>query len=175
MKRKKWLLIAITALMIAGLSSVSAEPDSIRGIAASYRLIDTEQDTPLNTHLGKPLLLVFWAEWCGPCLSEIPLLNELHKKHQNDDLRIIAVNMDLTTAENVRKIVQRQRIRYPVATPSPELIQHYGVSAIPASYLYDRNGKLLKNWIGPPEHHDLERHIAAALSGEQVAEPVKKF
>ena len=62
--------------------------------------------------------------------------------------------------------MQRNRIRYPVVVPSEDLLREFRVEAIPASYLYDKNGKLVAEWIGPPSAEELERAINAALRGE---------
>jgi thiol-disulfide isomerase/thioredoxin len=61
-----------------------------------------------------PIILVsFWATWCGPCLMEIPYLNELHAKRP--DIHIYGISVDdPALGTEVFKFVKKYRIQYPV-------------------------------------------------------------
>ncbi len=166
MTRKRYF--AALALLLLGLlvlTTAWAAPKLLTDTRGTYRPLGENNWVPLKVHAGKPLLLVFWASWCAPCVGEIPSLNALYDKFQHSDLKIVAVNLDSTNDEGVRRIIQRHRIRYPVAQPSDDLVQEYAVNAIPASYLYDKNGTLVAEWIGPPAPEELERNVQTAIHG----------
>ena len=99
----------------------------------------------------------------------------MHKKYGSRGFNIVAVNMDSQPEESVRRIVARLRIQYPVAMPSPEMLREYKVAAIPTSYLYGSDGKLVRSWVGPPSPLDLENSVRGALSMKpMVAEKASK-
>jgi len=171
MRNRCGIPVLSLALALLAFTLAWAAPRLLSQTRGTYRPVGESQWIALKTQTGHPLLLVFWASWCGPCVSEIPNLNKVYEKYKNTGLKIIAVNLDQTSDENVRRIVQRLRILYPVALPSDELIQEYTVNAIPASYLYDKNGTLVREWIGPPAEDDLERAIQSALHGVETPTP----
>src|SRR3990172_10411024 len=60
----------------------------------------------LSDFSGKPLIVNFWATWCGPCRFEIPMLNELQKKYGASDLVIIGISTDEEGAEVVKPFMR---------------------------------------------------------------------
>ncbi|KAB8196416.1 thioredoxin [Nonomuraea phyllanthi] len=72
----------------------------------------------------KPVLVDFWAEWCGPCRQVSPILQEIASEH-GDKLEVVKLNID----EN------------------PEVPRQYGVLQIPTMNVY-KNGEVVKQIIG---------------------------
>jgi thiol-disulfide isomerase/thioredoxin len=167
-RRLKYLLATSMAVLLASVLAW-AVPKTLSQTRGAYRPVGESGWIPLKTNAGHPVLLVFWASWCLPCVSEIPNLNSVFDKFEHAGLKIIAVNLDQDADEELRRTIQRHRIRYPVVLPSTDLIQEYEVSAIPAVYLYDKTGALTNNWIGPPGADELERAIQAVVQGGEPA------
>ena len=73
---------------------------------------------------SKPVLVDFWAEWCGPCRMVSPILDEIAAEH-GDKIEIVKVNVD----------------------NEPALAQQYGITSIPALQVF-QGGQLVKSMVG---------------------------
>ena len=100
---------------------------------------------------GKVVLIDFWASWCGPCRRNNPNLVRLYNKYHEKGLEIYGISLDDNTS-NWKEAVQHDRLEWIQVNdnkgwdaPSTLL---YGVDAIPASFLVDKNGIVQKKDIG---------------------------
>lgn len=140
--------------------------------------LDGAQIAPAD-YEGKVLLVVFWATWCGPCRADLPQIRHLHDTYQPDGLEIIGVSLDpAQSADEVKAFVAAQKISWPILLESEPaqsgwrhpLAQRYGVSAIPAAMLVDRDGTI----VGfPPSGEQREQQIRKLL-GLGAAIPAPK-
>ena len=90
------------------------------------------------------VLLDFWSVSCGPCIDEIPKLNDLANKY-DDKLRLISINNDLlygSNKKNLEEFVEEHNIQYPVIldTEQKNLMKQFGVSGWPARFLLNEEG-----------------------------------
>ncbi len=125
--------------------------------------IETITGQKLNTDdlKGKVVLINFWATWCPPCREEMPYFENIYKKYKNKGFTIVAISVDVN--ENfVRDFVKEYGVSFPVAMDKEGLSDMYGVSYLPMSFLYDRNGKLIKRKIGA--YFSLEEDLKKLLS-----------
>jgi peroxiredoxin len=104
----------------------------------------------ISDHRGKAVLLVFWATWCPHCRKEMPKLQELWQKHQDDDFMLIAVtrNSRGQTTEKVREYASENGLTMPIAIDPGGTSRAYGVSGIPAAAVVDKSGKVV--WRNHP-------------------------
>jgi len=107
------------------------------------------QTLELKGQRGKPMLINFWATWCAPCREEMPAMERLYLKHRERGFVLLAVSVD-TDAALVKPFLERYRLTFPVALDARmDLANTYGVRALPASFLIDRNGYLTALALGP--------------------------
>jgi cytochrome c biogenesis protein CcmG, thiol:disulfide interchange protein DsbE len=100
---------------------------------------------------GKVLVLNFWASWCPPCVQEIPSLNEFQKMFAADGVVVLGVSVD-HNEKNYRTMVKNFKIVFPtVRDPEENVSYKYGTYKVPESYIIDRNGKVVRKFIGLPE------------------------
>jgi thiol-disulfide isomerase/thioredoxin len=113
---------------------------------------------------GKVVLVNFWATWCPPCREEIPDLIALQEKYK-DTLQIIGVAQDSGSIDDVRKFAAEHGMNYPTVLSTPEIETLFpGVSALPTTFVLDRDGRLAQKHVGmlDPKRTELE---TLALSG----------
>ena len=100
---------------------------------------------------GQPLIINFWATWCGPCREEIPLLRALRKERAADKLEIIGIAVDEQQA--VLKFAREMGIDYPVLMGEQEgyeAAEHFGVASLvlPFSVFVDSQGRIVTLKVG---------------------------
>lgn len=112
---------------------------------------------------GRPLAINFWATWCPPCRREIPLLNELRRRHSGDGLEIIGVAVDFR--EDVLAYMQKTPIDYPILIGEQDGLdaaKAFGMETMgyPFTVFTDRQGRIITVHVG--ELHDAEAEAILA-------------
>jgi thioredoxin 1 len=88
----------------------------------------------------KPIMVDFWAEWCGPCRAVSPILDKIAEEN-SDKLDIVKLNVD----------------------DNPETAMKYGITSIPAMYVFEK-GEVVKRVIGAKPKPALEADLAEFLA-----------
>ncbi|HXW62425.1 MAG TPA: cytochrome c biogenesis protein CcdA [Candidatus Acidoferrales bacterium] len=115
-------------------------------------------EVPLASLKGKVVLLNFWATWCEPCRSEIPVLIGLQDKYSGRGFTMLGASMDEDGEKAVDPFVHttefnvagQQRIMdYPIVLGTDAIADKFGgLLGMPTSYLISRDGKIVKKYIG---------------------------
>jgi thiol-disulfide isomerase/thioredoxin len=106
----------------------------------SARSLDGGTTLALSSFRGKVVYIDFWASWCGPCQTAMPLLDQLRKEFPSDQFQVIAVNLD-ENPEKAKAFLARHNVGYPsVSDPQGNLPKSFGLKTMPTSYLIDRTG-----------------------------------
>ena len=96
---------------------------------------------------GHPILINFWATWCGPCQVEMPYIEEAYEKF-SPDLVVLAVNAD-EPADKVQAFVSDLGLKFNILLDTGSKVQElYRVTAFPTTYLVDRDGVVRVQHIG---------------------------
>jgi peroxiredoxin len=101
---------------------------------------------------GKVVLIDFWATWCGPCVEELPNVLAAYAKYHDKGFEIVGVSLDHEESA-LKAFLTERKMTWPQIYDGKgwrsELAQKYYVNSIPATYLLDRDGKIVaKNLRG---------------------------
>lgn len=144
--------------------SYAVEADAL--FAATLSDLD-ERPAPLVQWKGKPLLVNFWARWCGPCKTEIPELNALYAHHRGDGLTVLGIAVE-DRAAPVRDFARAYEITYPVLIAKEHglpLMKALGNTklGLPFTLAIDREGRIVSVKLGAATSSELSAAAAAAL------------
>jgi cytochrome c biogenesis protein CcmG/thiol:disulfide interchange protein DsbE len=97
---------------------------------------------------GSPVVVNFWASWCGPCAEEAPYLERFWQAHQASGLRMIGVDAN-DYAGDARSFARKYGLTYPIVHDAHgSTLGHWGVGGLPATYVIDRRGRVASRILG---------------------------
>lgn len=112
-------------------------------------------------HRGQWIVVNYWATWCGPCVKEMPELDELDRARE--DVIVLGLAFEDTTPDDLKKFLGEHSVSYPVAA-----VDVYAPPAafsvpkgLPTTHLIAPDGSLRESFIGPVTRADLEKMIDA--------------
>ena len=134
--------------------------------AARQRVDFTLSDLQGNSwHLrdlkGKVVLVNFWATWCPPCRKEMPDLQALYDKYQDQGFVVLSISDE--ESAKVQPFISERKITYPVLLdPGRKVNDLFQVEGIPKSFVYDRQGKLVAQSIDMRTRNQFRQMLAQA-------------
>jgi thiol-disulfide isomerase/thioredoxin len=135
---------------------------------ATIKLVDGRKITAQDL-AGKVVVVDFWGTWCKPCLAEIPEYNSFYREYRDKGVVFLALAADSGTPAKVRDASQRLKIEYPVAAPDWDQLDGFGeLQVFPTTMIYDRQGRLRKEFLGTPpgKHKELREMVDRLLQAE---------
>lgn len=158
---RRWL--AIVLLLAASFAhAASSEP-----LFAATLTGTDDKRVALENWRGKPLIVNFWARWCGPCRVEIPELIKVHDKYQKKGLVVLGIGLE-DKAESVRDFMKAYEMNYPVLLAKDkgiELMQALGNTraGLPFTIVLNRRGEIVASKLGAMNKAELDAAGEAAL------------
>ena len=109
---------------------------------------------------GKWVLVNYWADWCPPCIKEMPELESFHNQNKNKAL-VLAYNFDRLEGDELKDQIKRFKVNVPSILTDPGLLFGWETPpSLPATYILTPEGKLVETLIGPQPRNSLEEIIS---------------
>ena len=121
-----------------------APPEGVEMAKLDYTLKDMNGlDVRLADFKGRPMIINFWATWCGPCKHEIPAFNQLVDKYKAQNFIVLGISVD-DKPEDLRPFAAEFKMNYPVLVGlgHDELQEHYGANPLPISWFIRADGSV---------------------------------
>ena len=146
------------------------EPEEEKLIAPDFIVYDIDgKEVKLSDQLGKPVVVNFWASWCGPCKSELGDFDEAAAEY-GDDVVFMMVNLtdgSRDTVDGVKDFVEKEGYSFPLYFDTEySASKAYGVRSIPSTAFVDAEGNFVAGYTGAMSKSTLEEYIAV-LIGDQ--------
>lgn len=160
------LLLALLAMVLV-LRAPSGSATTVGSAAPDFSLADLDGNPIHLADLrGRPVVLNFWASWCGPCVEEFPLLREAASRHAGDGLAIVGI-VYRDRSEAARDFMERNGGTWPAAMdPGERVAATYGILGPPETFFIGRDGTIVARQFGQISAASLDEKLAAIIDEE---------
>lgn len=154
----KYLLIVLALYLgsVAGCNRGKANkmPEGL----PSAQLLNAQGETiDLASFKGKKVFVNLWATWCGPCVAEMPSIQQLYNQTQNSNTEFVMISLD-KSLDIAKQWAARKNYSLPIYFAEGDLPQELQVPGIPATFIFDEKGKLIFSQVGS-EAYDKPRFV----------------
>jgi cytochrome c biogenesis protein CcmG/thiol:disulfide interchange protein DsbE len=154
-------LVALALILAAGSGGGSSQASAGQPAAKQFTLhaLGRPGVVSLSQYAGRPVIVNFFASWCGPCQKETPLLARFYRARHG---RVAIIGIDVNdSAAAAARFVRRAGSSYPIGTdPTAATATGYGVVAIPQTFFLDAGHHIVKRSFGAVTQADLTAGLA---------------
>ena len=160
------VLLALWGVAL-GMRSLPPAGARVGNPAPDFALPDLDgKPVRLGDLRGQPVVVNFWATWCGPCIEEFPILQRALARHRADGLVVVGIVVR-DNSEAVRAFMTRMGASWSaVMDPGEDVARRFGIYAPPETFFIDPQGVVAGRQIGQLTAADLDRQLALILGKE---------
>lgn len=122
---------------------------------------EADLDELINQEDGA-LIVSFMAAWCGPCIDELPALNNLYRKYRDQGLNVVGISIDLEGAVAMQPVVSKLKIDFPVYWFGEKAIDRFNLTRIPL-LLVIKQGSVVERIPGRRPEKYLDSKVKSLL------------
>lgn len=149
-------------------TTVPEESEPEKALAPDFTVYDLEgNEVHLSDYVGKPIVLNFWASWCGPCKMEMP---DFHEKYLElgEEVHFLMINVtdgSRETVDSASKLIAEQEYTFPVFyDTASDAATAYRVYALPTTFFIDAQGYAIAHATGAINEETLQRGMDMIFS-----------
>jgi thiol-disulfide isomerase/thioredoxin len=168
--KMKWISTVLLGFLSVIACSDSTKPEGENSIAIqasepaapvitlpAFRMIDAnDQVVDLQSLKGKKVFLNIWATWCPPCRAELPSIEKLMQATDSTKTAFVFLSLD-DDFSKAKDFVKRKKMALPIFYPAQALPNLFNVQSIPTTFIFDQNGKLIRDVTGA-DNYDTEEY-----------------
>jgi thiol-disulfide isomerase/thioredoxin len=150
--RVRRILVTVLLCLAAVVSVCAAADTGQRNPFPNFTLttLDGSGSVEIGSFHGRPVLLTFWASWCGPCRVELPELAALYREMAGEGFVLLTVNVD-TSPRIAERYLGQLGLKIPVYRMQQRDIVALNITGLPTNILLDRNGSVAMATAGYSE------------------------
>ena len=155
------LLLVLAFAMWQGVGSADTGREEVGGEIARDFTVPQFNGEPftLSEHQDQPIFLYFWASWCGPCIEEAPVIEELWPEYRDRGYVFLGLNIwDLDS--DARAFVEELGLSFPVARDAERSVYvEYGVQGLPVAFFLEPGLEIRSRYTGPLDEATLREEL----------------
>ena len=148
-KRSGPVFVFVLVALVSGVVVASDQPPPkpLFPEDVVFSSLDGQSTMTIDDLRGRPVLLTFWASWCGPCRVELPKLSKLYGELVGRGFALVTVNVDQHPLMG-KRFLDDLGLTLPVYRIDPQITKALGVDALPANILLDTDGRFVQAYKG---------------------------
>jgi thiol-disulfide isomerase/thioredoxin len=108
----------------------------------------------------RPVIVDFWATWCGPCRASMPHLSTMQSRYGKQGLTVIGLSVDENGPQGVRRFAQSLGVKFTLAMANDDVLDAYGpIRSIPTTFFISRNGDIVRRVVGYIDSETMEDYV----------------
>lgn len=154
-------LVIVAAIAVAGFFAFNGQS---RAPDATFTLLSGQKISTAADLKGKVYLVNFWATSCATCMQEMPQMVETYQRFKGQGLEFVAFAMNYDPPMYVANYAQTRQLPFKVALDDGSAAKLFGnVQLTPTTFVIDKDGKILKRYVGAPQFAELDQLLQKAL------------
>ncbi|MCE9626356.1 MAG: TlpA family protein disulfide reductase [Candidatus Eisenbacteria bacterium] len=149
---------AIAMLMLAPVTSHARQAPSF-----SVKTLEGKS-LRFAEYRNRPVIVDFWATWCGPCRASMPHLSSMQSRYEKQGLAVIGMSVDDGGPAAVRKFANQLGVKFTLAMANDEILDAYGpIRSIPTTFFINRKGEIVRRVVGYIDGETMEDYVKEIL------------
>ena len=147
------ILLALSPLVASARPAPSFTVKTLEG--KPLRSVDLRQ---------KPMIVDFWATWCGPCRASMPHLSAMQTRYEKQGLTVIGLSVDESGPQGVKKFANQLGVKFTLAMANDDVLDAYGpIRSIPTTFFINRKGDIVRRVVGYIDGETMEDYVKEIL------------
>ncbi len=149
--RKLWIAAIAAGIALLAMSALQYLTRPGEGdVAPGFKLRSLDSKiVSLDSFRGRPVILHFWASWCGACRQEFPSLARLQSDFEGEGLAVLAISLDESREEAAAFAASVKSGMIVLLDPDGEVGDSYQSFAVPETFFINKEGKIVWRRAGP--------------------------